>query len=88
VLEEHREAWFAGLGDDGPASIIRYQTMDGVPFETPLWQLFQHQANHSTYHRGQLTIFLRQLGARLVATDMLVWDREEHARAIRDGAPR
>jgi uncharacterized damage-inducible protein DinB len=88
VIEEHRDAWFTSLGDDGPASIIRYQTTDGVPFETPLWQLVQHQANHSTYHRGQLTIFLRQLGARLVSTDMLIWDRDEHARAIRDGAPR
>jgi uncharacterized damage-inducible protein DinB len=56
-----------------------------VAFENPLWQLVQHQANHSTYHRGQLTIFLRQLGARPVATDMIVWDRDEQARAIRDG---
>jgi len=30
-----------------------------------------------------VTIFLRQLGARPVATDMIVWDRDEQARAIR-----
>jgi uncharacterized damage-inducible protein DinB len=86
VIEEHRLAWLDGLGADGPASIIRYQTTEGVPYENPLWQLVQHAANHSTYHLGQLTIFLRQLGARPVATDMIVWDRDEHARAIRDGA--
>ena len=88
VIEEHRDAWFAGLAGDGPASVIRYKTTEGTPFESPLWQLVQHAANHSTYHRGQLTIFLRQLGARLVATDMIVWDRDEQARAIRDAAPR
>jgi uncharacterized damage-inducible protein DinB len=88
VIEEHRDAWFAGLGDDAPASVIRYKTMEGAAFEEPLWQLVQHTANHSTYHRGQLTIFLRQLGARLVATDMIVWDRDEQARALRDAAPR
>ena len=88
VIEEHREAWFAGLGADAPASTIRYQTNEGVPCENPLWQLVQHAANHSTYHRGQLTIFLRQLGGRTVSTDMIVWDRDEQARALRDAAPR
>lgn len=83
VIEEHRDAWFAGLGDEAPASTIRYKTTEGTAFENPLWQLVQHAANHSTYHRGQLTIFLRQLGARLVATDMIVFDRDEQARAMR-----
>ena len=88
VIEEHREAWFAGLADEAPAAVVHYKTNDGVPCENPLWQLVQHAANHSTYHRGQLTIFLRQLGGRTVATDMIVWDRDEQARAIRDAAPR
>jgi uncharacterized damage-inducible protein DinB len=29
----------------------------------------QHLANHSTYHRGQITLMLRQLGAETVPTD-------------------
>jgi uncharacterized damage-inducible protein DinB len=33
-------------------------------------------ANHSTYHRGQVTSMLRQVGGRTVATDMVVYDRE------------
>ncbi len=87
IVEEHRQAWFDGLGADAPSSIIRYKTTEGVAFENPLWQLVQHLGNHSTYHRGQVTSFLRQLGARTVATDMVVWDRDEAARAIRDGTP-
>jgi len=88
VIEEHREAWFAGLGPDEPASVIRFTTTDGVDCERPLWQLVQHTANHSTYHRGQLTIFLRQIGARTVNTDLLLWDLDEEARAIREAVPR
>jgi uncharacterized damage-inducible protein DinB len=29
--------------------------------------------NHGSYHRGQITAFLRQLGAEAVATDFLVF---------------
>jgi uncharacterized damage-inducible protein DinB len=88
VLEEHRQAWFDSLGSDGPATIVHYKTTEGVPYANPLWQLVQHAANHASYHRGQVTGFFRQLGARTVGTDMITWDREENARAIRDGALR
>jgi uncharacterized damage-inducible protein DinB len=33
-------------------------------------------ANHATHHRGQVIVMLRQLGARVVATDMVLWDRD------------
>lgn len=34
-----------------------------------LAHLMQHLANHSTYHRGQVSLMLRQLGTDPVATD-------------------
>ena len=34
-----------------------------------LAHLMQHMANHSTYHRGQVSMMMRQLGADPVATD-------------------
>ena len=34
-----------------------------------LAHLMQHMANHSTYHRGQVSLMMRQLGAVPVATD-------------------
>ena len=81
VLEQHREAWLEAVLDSAVADTIRYKTTEGVAYESPLWQLVQHMANHSTYHRGQLTSFYRQLGARPVSTDMITWDREEAAKA-------
>jgi uncharacterized damage-inducible protein DinB len=34
-----------------------------------LGHLLQHLANHSTYHRGQIALMTRQLGAKPLATD-------------------
>jgi len=76
VVEDHRKSWLSGLKADDVRKTIRYKTLAGEAFEAPLWQLVQHVANHSTYHRGQVVAFLRLLGAKPLATDMVVWDRK------------
>jgi uncharacterized damage-inducible protein DinB len=38
-----------------------------------LIQLMQHVINHSTYHRGQVALTMRQLGAEPLATDFHVF---------------
>jgi len=62
---------------------VRYRNLEGKSFEAPLWQLMQHVANHSTYHRGQVVAMLRMLGAKAVSTDLVLWDRERVAKARR-----
>jgi len=58
-----------------------------LPFRTTqvkLVHLMQHLANHSTYHRGQVALMMRQLGAKPVATEFhvfLVEGRRETAAA-------
>jgi uncharacterized damage-inducible protein DinB len=47
-----------------------------LPFRSTqvrLVHLVQHLANHSTYHRGQVSLMMRQLGAEPVATDFHVF---------------
>jgi uncharacterized damage-inducible protein DinB len=47
-----------------------------LPFRTTqvsLAHLMQHLANHSTYHRGQVALMLRQLKAESLATDFHVF---------------
>jgi uncharacterized damage-inducible protein DinB len=88
VLDEHRQGWLDALGAGDCGAIVHYQTSAGVACQDPVWQLVQHAANHSSYHRGQVTNFIRQLGGRAVSTDMIVWDRDEAARAIRHSVPR
>ena len=81
AVEEHRESWFKSLGEGALRQRIRYQSLAGKSFEAPLWQLVQHLANHSTYHRGQAVGMLKMLGAKTVSTDLVQWDRERAAKA-------
>ncbi len=76
AIEEHREAWLHNLRDEDLAATLRYTNTAGEEHAAPLWQLAQHVVNHATYHRGQVTAFLRQLGAKPLSTDLLYWDRE------------
>jgi uncharacterized damage-inducible protein DinB len=43
--------------------VLRYRTFNGEEMESPFSQMLQHVVNHGTYHRGQVTTMLRQLGA-------------------------
>src|ERR1700745_3861740 len=47
--------------------------------EVSLRHLMQHLANHSTYHRGQIALMMRQLDAEPVATDFHVFLTEGRA---------
>jgi uncharacterized damage-inducible protein DinB len=57
-------------------AVASYVNLKGETWAYPLWRQMFHVVNHSTYHRGQVTTMLRQLGARSVATDFLVLDDE------------
>lgn len=81
VIEDHRRAWLQALPPSGASATIQYRSTAGVPFAAPLWQLVQHLANHSTYHRGQVTSLLRQVGGRTVPTDLVLFDREQAAKS-------
>jgi uncharacterized damage-inducible protein DinB len=52
-----------------------------LPFRSttiPLVHLMQHMANHSTYHRGQISLMMRQVGAEPHATDFHLFYTETH----------
>jgi uncharacterized damage-inducible protein DinB len=63
------------------ARVIEYKTTSGVPQREPLWQPLLHLVNHGTYHRGQITTLLRQLGAQPAVLDMINFFRERNAAA-------
>ena len=60
-----------GLSAEDLDRIIEYQNLQGHRFAYPLRAMLQHLVNHGTYHRGQVTTMLRQLGAVPRATDFL-----------------
>ena len=69
----------ASLNADDIQRVIEFKTMAGAAFAQPLWQMLQHVANHSTYHRGQIATMLRQLGSKATSTDLIAFYRERGA---------
>ena len=56
--------------------VVEYKNTKGAAFSNPMREMLQHLANHQTYHRGQITTMLRQLGATPAATDLIMFYRE------------
>jgi uncharacterized damage-inducible protein DinB len=52
-----------GLGEGGLTRVIDYKLLNGTPGSSMIWHMVQHVVNHASYHRGQVTTMLRQLGA-------------------------
>ncbi len=70
------------------AEFVDHQTNESleaiIPFRATavrLAHLMQHVANHSTYHRGQIALMVRQLEATPLATDFHVFLVEGRADA-------
>jgi uncharacterized damage-inducible protein DinB len=81
-----RDAWLehearllkfvAGLTQEDLNRVLEYKTLKFGTYSNPLWQSMQHLVNHGTYHRGQITTMLRQLGAQPMLTDLMHFYRE------------
>jgi uncharacterized damage-inducible protein DinB len=61
--ETNVRGFVESLGDEGVGRVIDYTLLNGSPGSTPIWQMVQHVVNHASYHRGQVTTMLRQIGA-------------------------
>ncbi len=70
-----------GLTKEGLDAVMEYKTMKYGVYSNPLWQSMLHLVNHGTYHRGQITTMLRQLGAQPILTDLMHFYREQAAAA-------
>ena len=62
-LEADVRAVLERLGVDGLDRVIEYTMFNGDARASVFWQMVQHVVNHASYHRGQVTTMLRQLGA-------------------------
>jgi uncharacterized damage-inducible protein DinB len=89
TLEAVRERWrqvdlelsefVGGLDDAALERPLTYTTFAGEAFSQPLAQMLRHVVNHSSYHRGQVTTLLRQLGGTPASTDLIRFYRESGA---------
>jgi uncharacterized damage-inducible protein DinB len=71
TVEQDRNRFLQTLTSESLQQSISYINLRGQPLAYPLWQQMMHVVNHSSYHRGQITTLLRQLGAEPQNTDFL-----------------
>ena len=76
-VEQDQQAFLRALSQERLEADIDYFNLQGEPVTLPLWQLMLHMINHSSYHRGQVTTMLRQVGAKPVSTDLVGFYREQ-----------
>ena len=62
-LESDVRAVLDQLGEEGVEKVMEYKMLSGDARQSVFWQMLQHVVNHGSYHRGQVTTMLRQLGA-------------------------
>lgn len=74
AVEQDVREYLAGLNEEALAGSLTYTNFGGETWAYPLWRALLHLMNHQTYHRGQVTTLLRQLGARPAPTDLLLAD--------------
>lgn len=76
-LESNVRAFLDAAGEPGLSRVYEYRLLSGKEGSSSLWQMVAHLVNHATYHRGQVTTMLRQLGvAPAKSTDMITFFRE------------
>jgi uncharacterized damage-inducible protein DinB len=78
-IEPRLQAYVNGLTAADAERVLEYRNVKGTVFHDPIGNILQHLANHGSYHRGQVTTLLRQLGATPVNTDMIGFYRERAA---------
>ena len=79
--EANVRAFLETLGEGGITKVFEYKLLSGQPGASAFWQMLQHVVNHGSYHRGQVTTMLRQLGAKPPKSmDLIAYYREADAR--------
>jgi uncharacterized damage-inducible protein DinB len=86
LLREKWEPLAAGLASFAAAQTeeslrrpLSYANLKGEALSFPLGHVALQLTNHSTYHRGQVATLLRQLGARPLSTDLVLYWTERSA---------
>jgi uncharacterized damage-inducible protein DinB len=70
TLERDRRAYLDAVTEDRLAHPFSYKDTRGIPRSLVLAHSMQHVVNHASYHRGQITTMLRQMGAQPISTDL------------------
>jgi uncharacterized damage-inducible protein DinB len=79
LISDMESAWrlyFENLTDAELERSFDYQSYDGPRFRNRIEDVLTQLYGHSLYHRGQIAMILRTIGAEPAPTDFIYWTRE------------
>jgi len=78
-LDAVEAAWtgyLEGLDDSRLLHPVRYRSTEGPWFKSTIVDILTQLFGHSSYHRGQVALLLRSIGAEPATTDFILWTRQ------------
>lgn len=72
TVESDMREYLTDLTEEKLTQPLTYDNPKGESWTYPLWRTLFHLINHQTYHRGQITTMLRQIGIQPPQIDFLV----------------
>jgi len=76
-VEKEMLAYVSTLTDSALTEKFSFTTSDGKTVTNLRWHALQHLVNHGSYHRGQITSMIRQIGSTPVGTDLIAFYRQK-----------
>ena len=76
AMESAWRSYFENLTDAELERSFDYQSYDGPRFRNTIEDVLTQLYGHSLYHRGQIAMILRSIGAEPAPTDFIYWTRE------------
>jgi uncharacterized damage-inducible protein DinB len=75
LLHAEMELYMSSLSEEQWQEALPFKNMRGDDFENTREEMLFTVINHGTYHRGQVTSFLRQFGKEGIALDYLYFKK-------------
>ena len=76
AMEDVWSQYLAKLDDTELPRVFEYQSYEGPRFRNTVEDILTQMFGHSWYHRGQIALLLRSIGAEPAVTDLVFWTRE------------
>lgn len=76
LLHAEMELFFASLSEEQWQETLYYQNMRGDNLATSREDMLFTVVNHASYHRGQITSFLRQFGKEGIPLDYIYYQKQ------------
>lgn len=76
LLHAEMELYFSSLTPEQWQETMKFTSLQGELFENTREEMLFTVINHATYHRGQITSFLRQFGKEGIPTDYLYFQKK------------